>query len=247
MTGFVLKIIGAIAMVLGHSAFVKDSFWPCYFFGRLAFPIFAFLIVEGYVHTRSFKKYITRIIVFGIVSQIPAYRFFIGSFNMFANGFPIYYMNIFFTFLFGLFALKIYDLVKEKFKKGNKKVVTVLAIIPGIILAIIAEYLNFDYGFVGVVLIMLFYLFRGHKSITVWTYTILMTSFMAQRLVNPTEPLTVDYIRYILLQLLFLELALVFITLYNGKRGKDGREIKLGFYLFYPLHFIILLILKGLL
>ena len=245
MTGFVLKIVASVAMILGHSSFINDLFIPCYFFGRLAFPIFAFLLVEGYVHTRSYKKYLTRIIVFGVISQLPAYRFFMGTFNMFSEGFKILYLNIFFTFTFGLIALKLYDLIKEKFKKGNKVVVTFLALIPTLILAVIAENLNFDYGFVGVALIMLFYIFRGHKSLTVWAYTILMTSFMAQRLIVQGSSLTVTHIRYVLLQLLFLELALIFISLYNGKRGKDNRNLRLGFYFVYPVHFIILLILKG--
>ncbi len=244
MSGLILKIIAYIAMVLGHSAFINDAFIPLYFFGRIAFPIFAFLLVEGYVHTKNYKKYLTRLIVFAIISQIPAYRFIIGSYNIFENGFPILYLNIFFTLAFGLISLKLYDIVKNKFKKGNKNVVTFISLIIPFILAIIAEYLNFDYGFVGIALIMLFYLCRGHKILTSLFYSLLMISFMGQRLIYVDSPLTVDYVRYILMQLLFLEISLIFITLYNGKRGKDNRNMRLGFYLFYPIHFFILLILQ---
>ena len=244
MSGFILKIIAYIAMFLGHSAFVNDALIPLYFFGRLAFPIFAFLLVEGYVHTKNYKKYLTRLIVFAIISQIPAYRFIIGSYNIFENGFPIVYLNIFFTLTFGLISLKLYDIVKNKFKKGNKTIVTIISLIIPFIMAIIAEYLYFDYGFVGIALIMIFYLCRGHKILTSLSYSLLMISFMGQRLINVDTPLTVNYVRYILVQLLFLEISLVLITLYNGKRGKDNRYMRLGFYLFYPIHFFLLLLIQ---
>ena len=64
--------------------------------GRLAFPIFAFMIVEGYFHTRSVKKYMLRMLVFAVVSEIP--------FNLMAGGrifYPIH-QNVLWTFLIAL-------------------------------------------------------------------------------------------------------------------------------------------------
>lgn len=77
-------------------------------FGRIAFPIFAFQITEGYMHTKDLKKYFKRLILFAIISQIP-FMLFLSTFT------SPFTLNIFFTLLFGLFAIYIYDKIPNKF------------------------------------------------------------------------------------------------------------------------------------
>lgn len=76
--------------------------------GRLSFPIFMFLIEEGYIHTRSVNRYMIRLGVFAILSEIPFDLAFHGELLEFQN------QNIFFTLLLGLVAIKIYDQFKER-------------------------------------------------------------------------------------------------------------------------------------
>ena len=72
MTSFTLKIIALITMFIDHSGYVfMGSFSFCNFIGRIAFPIFAFQITEGYLHTKNLRKYFLRLFLFALISQIP--------------------------------------------------------------------------------------------------------------------------------------------------------------------------------
>ena len=76
MTSFVLKIIAIITMFIDHLGYaVFNRFSPLNFIGRISFPIFAFQISEGYIHTKNVKKYLARLFIFSLISQIPFYLF----------------------------------------------------------------------------------------------------------------------------------------------------------------------------
>jgi hypothetical protein len=97
MTGFILKIIAVVTMVLDHIKYavpVTDCFVTKYF-GRISFPIFAFLISEGLIHTKNRKKYFLRMLIFACISQIPFMLFR----SLVADKFLL---NIMFTFLFAI-------------------------------------------------------------------------------------------------------------------------------------------------
>lgn len=103
MSAFVLKLIACVTMFIDHIGYAifNGSSWFNYI-GRLAFPIFAFQISEGYIHTRSIKKYLLRLFLFALVSQIPFMLFH----SIISEGF---YLNVIFTLLFGLISIVIYD------------------------------------------------------------------------------------------------------------------------------------------
>ena len=116
LNGFQLKIIACIAMVIDH---VGAVFYPHMeifrIIGRLAFPIFAFFIAEGFFHTRSVKKYLARLGACAVVFQIPDWfsRIYSAVFNV--PGFGVNYkFNIFATLFFGLLAILLYDRFKAK-------------------------------------------------------------------------------------------------------------------------------------
>lgn len=227
MSSFLLKIIACFTMLLCHIPFVYPQYSvPLMYIGKISFPLYAFLISEGYVHTRNFSKYLTRLIVFGVISQIPAYLLFVGkSFNGL-------YLNIFFTLALGLLGIRIYDKIKSKY----------ISIPLIILLAVIAELLKFDYGAFGVLMIVCFYVFKRNKLNMVLSQMFLMFILYMKKMSYYTFSLF--NLQYILFQLLFSVISLAIILTYNGKKGKSSGKIKLMFYFFYPVHLIILDLLK---
>ena len=117
--------------------------------GRLAFPIYAFLLVEGFLHTSSWKKYALRMFTFALLSELP--------FDLAAYG-RIYWkhQNVFFTLLIGLIVLKGIEKVEEN------KAAVLGVILVGCVLGYVG---HVDYSFMGVLLIAVLYLLRGdHKK-----------------------------------------------------------------------------------
>ena len=227
MSSFLLMSIACFTMLLCHIPFVYPQYSvPLIYIGKISFPLYAFLISEGYVHTRNFSKYLTRLIVFGVISQIPAYLLFVGkSFNGL-------YLNIFFTLALGLLGIRIYDKIKSKY----------ISIPLIILLAVIAELLKFDYGAFGVLMIVCFYVFKRNKLNMVLSQMFLMFILYMKKMSYYTFSLF--NLQYILFQLLFSVITLAIILTYNGKKGKSSGKIKLMFYFFYPVHLIILDLLK---
>ena len=76
--------------------------------GRIAFPIFAFQVVQGYIHTHNVKKYTLRLFIFAFISQIP-FMLFLSTF------YDSYYLNIFFTLFLGVICLCGFDKIKNKY------------------------------------------------------------------------------------------------------------------------------------
>ena len=75
MNGFTLKFLALVLMIIDHCGLVlfagTSLYLPCRLLGRISFPIYAFLITEGYVHTHRVKKYSGRLLVFAILSEVP--------------------------------------------------------------------------------------------------------------------------------------------------------------------------------
>lgn len=224
MTSFKLKIIAIITMLsdhLGDALFSVVS--PLNFIGRMAFPIFAFQISEGYIHTKNIKRYLLRIFVFAIISQIPFYLFIHKFFGK--SG-----LNIFFTLFLGLTSILLYDKIKKKLKCKNK-IINALAILPAIVLCIIGQLLDVDYGWWGVILIFVFFLFKNNKIKTIVAFLILcIIKYIIEIILNGFS--------YVSIQLmLWTMLPIALIALYNGEQG---RKIKYLSYAFYPLHLLLI-------
>lgn len=216
LSSFVLKIIAIISMTCDHvSNTIFNKFTFLNLIGRLAFPIFAFQISEGYVHTKNLKKYIFRLFIFALIAQVP-FMLFLSTFTK-----DIWCLNVFFTLLLGLIAILIYDKIPNKF----------LSLSICTIIAICAELLKTDYGFFGVFIILIFYMFKDKKVLLTVIY--ILSCFIKYL------PYLIKYnFYYAYIQVIIAtSLSIIFILLYNGKQGK---KTKYFLYIFYPLHMLIL-------
>lgn len=172
LTSFALRIAAVVSMLIDHTAYVlvpytSSAYVPLRSFGRLAFPIFCFLIVEGYVHTRSVWKYMARLGIFALLSEIPYDLAFHKQPLEFALG-----QNVFLTLLLGLAAITAIGtgarLLLERFGAKESTVenvwIRLLVASPAVLLlGWLADLLNVDYGSAGVIIICLFYLLRDHR------------------------------------------------------------------------------------
>ncbi len=243
--------------------------------GRLGFPIFCFLLVEGFQRTRNVKKYALRLGLFALISEIP--------FNLAITGkvWHVGYQNVYWTLLLVLLALCAYDFFSKceqaeagkDLPEGLRMLLTATGILlPGIYPAVfvpfdslksrliwggsfcavtalilllygkrkgfrsmqtacaditvliplmfLAEFLYTDYSGMGVLTITGMYLFRRRRVLSMLAGCIVLTLMSIGEI--PAF------------------LALIFIALYNGKRGL---KMKYFFYIFYPAHLFLLYLL----
>lgn len=147
LDSFTLKMIALITMIIDH---VGAVLFPQYIIfrviGRIAFPIFAFLTVEGFYHTRDVKKYMMRLAAFAVISEVPFDLVFYGKIPEFAH------QNIFFTLFIGVFLMYLYGSQYSELAKAGAVVLLLLA----------GDIFRTDYGAWGILMIFCFYLFREH-------------------------------------------------------------------------------------
>lgn len=237
-----LKIIAVLTMLIDHlgaslliealrfmSAEAYDNWLPIYHVlrnvGRMSFPIFVFLLVEGFFYTRSRKKYLERLLLFSLLSEIPFDLAFYGS--------PFYEasQNVFWTFAIGLLVMWGMEKMREvRIKKAGidpragryfvpfEAACDVLLLPTG---CLAANVLCTDYGTygMGILLIMLFYFGKRFNVPRIFTC-------VAGYLLFLWEPWCV--------------VGFALLLFYNGTRKKRGRGFQYFFYLFYPVHLVIL-------
>lgn len=215
MTSFVLKIIAVISMFLDHLGdCIYGGFNSFNYIGRLAFPIFAFQISEGYLHTKDLKKYFLRLFAFALISQIP-FMLFTSILD------SSFHLNIFFTLLLGLLAILIYDKVKNK----------IIGILSFFLLCIIAELIHVDYGYFGVLIIFIFYIFKDHLIF-------MNLAYVGAVILKYTPALITTKFYYPNLLLCLATMAPI--ILLNFYRGKQGKKVKYFLYIFYSVHLLVL-------
>jgi hypothetical protein len=234
-----LHIIAMASMLLDHSvkAFVKtDTIFAV--LGRLAFPIFAFMVVEGFLHTRSYGKYVLRMFIFAVISEVP--YDLMKSQSLFDR----YDQNVMVTFLIALLLLKVIDLVKSKGKIWAYVLVSVAVSIVGLFLGF---WINGDYGGFGILTVFVFYFFHERKW---WT---MLLQFICLSLINvlfigafqgnfdlPGLGLEIPVQGFALL-------ALIPIWMYHGRQGHHSKPFQYFCYAFYPLHMLIIALISRLL
>lgn len=210
-----LKAIACITMLADH---VGAVFYPQFLWlriiGRISFPIFCFLLVEGSAHTQNPPKYAIRLLIGAVLSEFSFDYLFFG-------GITFRHQSVMVTLLIGFLMLR-------WMRRSNQ-------ILPVAVCFIAAELLGADYGSRGIALIWLFAMTRGGKH-SFLTQGLVMALIFWQM---SSTKLQIGFIQ-LPLQMLGL-LALIPISLYSGRKLSRNKWLQWGFYLFYPLHLTILL------
>ena len=212
LTATHLRILALSLMLLDHlwHTVVPGNDWMTYL-GRMAFPIFAFQTAEGYRHTHDFKGYCKRLAIFALASEIP--------FNLMVSGSLLYpsHQNVMVTMLLGLLACRAYD----RKKRGHC-----------LLWLILGSFCMCDYSLMGVWTVLMFHVFREQKL-----YQFLLLA--AINWFGFDSPLISIGVFQIPVQAFAIGAALP-IFLYNGEKGRGGKWVQFGSYVFYPLHLLIL-------
>ncbi|MCL2088273.1 MAG: conjugal transfer protein TraX [Oscillospiraceae bacterium] len=224
MTSFALKIIAIIAMTIDHAGLLLfDDNIYMRIIGRLTMPIMAYFAAEGVRHTRNISRYMMRLLVFALISSSPVLLLFFG-YNL--GSFMVF--NVIYTILFGVVGLHLYERYRDKHYK------ILMLILP----AMAAFALKTDWSFAGVIFIYAFY-FAGKDRTKTAVY------FTAAAIINPaihtalylTERISYGkFVFHAPVQLGVLA-ALPLIFLHNGRQGVRAKYL---FYIFYPLHMLVL-------
>lgn len=217
-----LRLLAILFMVLDHlwATVVPGNLWlTC--LGRLAFPIFAFQLCEGYRHTSDYRRYRRRLLVFALLSEIPFNLFYAGSVI-----FP-FHQNVLFTLLLGLMVVEAVDHRKEHPWKS----MGLLAL-----WVTVAQLGMTDYGAMGVLMVLGFFLFRESRILQFVMMLLLNWIWFKGRML----PLNLFGLAWEVPLQAFALLALPLIWLYNGEKGRGGRVMSRAGYWFYPLHMLIL-------
>lgn len=203
--------------------------------GRLAFPIFAFLLVEGYFHTKNLKKYILRLLLFAVISELP-FNLAIGS-----RAFYPIHQNVLWTFLISLGLIHWNEHAK---KSGNlfKEIVVGLA---SMLSACIAGILTFvDYSHYGILTVLVFYFLRGRKWWCYFGQLLCLWYINFEMMGGLGYEISLFGKDLFLSQQGFALLALIPIWLYRGKQGHHSKFFQYFCYAFYPAHLLILGLIK---
>ena len=258
-----LKTIALIAMVIDHIGFYfSESLNPNLvtifrYIGRIAMPIFLYLLVQGFFYTKNFKKYLTRISVFAIITQILVtilmiinkrfYPEYISPRQVYSTG------NILFSFALSLLLMKVLH-EKVLIKKWNYVKNISLKVVLLSLICIISMILPLDYGIEALILSGLIYYIEKFR-IELYIDRTNNKQKISNMVLSSVSDSKIELV-YILLILFVLLLTCLYfntcitillsiipIALYNGERGKCNKFVKNIYYIFFPLQHIILYML----
>lgn len=224
LSGVALKYIAIFAMLIDHIAW---AFLPLesplaqimHTIGRLTAPIMCFMLAEGFHHTRNLKKYLLRMGIFAVISAFAFTFFEKGEF------FPLANMGIIYTLFLGLLALAVWN---------SKLHVAVRYLL---IIALCGLSLVGDWPVFGILFVLAFGINYGNFKKQSLMFSIIAI-FMSTIMVAGTKPWYIAAFNFAVL------LAIPLLRLYNGEKGRGGKFNKWVFYVFYPLHLVILGIIK---
>ena len=231
-----LHVLAMVLMLCDHlwATVIPGNNWLTRI-GRLAFPMFAFMLVEGYFHTHDLKRYVRRMLLFALISEIP--------FNLMYGSAPFYplHQNVLWTLLIGLWMIH----WNEQAAKSGKLLKTQLTRVGTVFLGGLLGLLSFaDYNAAGVLMILVFYFFRGNRW---WCY---LGQFAGMYYINMEMlkglvfPVTIMGNTVEIPQQGLAILSLIPIWLYRGRKGYSAKWFQQLCYWFYPAHMLLLWLIR---
>lgn len=239
MSWQIVKIIAVISMTLDHATktFLTQPFLVEYFgmdlitssrildiieaLGRIAFPLYAFGMAQGCTYTKSRKKFLLRLLIFAVLSEVP-FQLALNYGSIVLLPLPI--TNVLFTLLIGSLCCFIWDFFR-------KKKLVWAAVFPIGALVLLAEICHSDYGGIGVLFVLLPYLFREKK----WKLAALGGMVLVLYLARPLVTGYSLHWSYLICALS----AVGILALYNGQEGRHNKFSQYFFYAYYPLHLLL--------
>ena len=242
LSGNALKIIACVTMLIDHTGVALVGTWLTVIgdadlyhtvyqlymvmrgIGRLAFPLYIFLLVEGFFHTHSRIRYLGRLSLFLLISEIPFdLALYLSEESVLAGTF--WYteaQNIYFTLVIGFLGMLLMEMVRTSFPEGWKAQVLMLLIM--LLCCVLALNLSTDYVHAGVLAIFAAYFLRNYSKELQMAVIVILLFLMSSSLEI---------------------VALVDVLLVHFYHGNRGRNLnKWVFYAFYPVHLLILFVLK---
>ena len=231
-----LHIIAMILMLCDHlwGTIVPGNDWmTC--IGRISFPMFAFTIVEGYFHTSNLKNYVKRLLIFALISEIP--------FNL-AMGSSIFYpihQNVLWSFLISIGLIHWNEKAKVAGKNWKQVIIGCVTIILGYILGLLTMV---DFYHAGILMVLVFYFFRQKKW---WSYigqVVCLWCINTELLGGYGYEIRLLGETHFIQRQAFAMLALIPIWLYRGRQGYHSKWFQYICYGFYPVHLLVLGMIK---
>lgn len=253
-----LHIIAMVLMFCDHlcMTLLGNQMW-LHYVGRIAYPIFAFMLVEGFRHTSNMKKYLGRMLIFALISEIP-FNYMTGGVWLFPTQ-----QNVMFTFLFAMLGMLLVEQTKKIKKPALRYLVFVLVSLLTLILGFIVGIVTMvDYFGGGIVMVLVFYFFEGDRILSfkvnypkewmriavLWInrvlQMILVWNISCEMIGGLCTNITVFGHTFEVVVESFGILAFIPILLYNGTKGIKGKAFKYVCYAFYPAHIAMLVLLK---
>lgn len=239
ITSFILHVIAMSLMFCDHlwGTFLGNYEWLGYL-GRIAFPLFAFMLTEGFMHTGNRKKYALRMLIFALISEIP--------FNLMMGHSVIgpFHQNVLWTFLIGIGMLSLYEKVKTYRYTLVRVLLYFLITVAGYALGFVGFVDYFGYG---ILMIGLFYFTRidrkmkpAPKMLFALLQLVAMYWINCEMMMGMMIPVSFFGFETEIYKQGFALLALPFIWMYNGEQGPYNKTIKNVYYWFYPVHLLVL-------
>lgn len=201
--------------------------------GRIAFPIFAFMAVEGYFHTHNLKKYLLRMLIFAVISEVPFDLMYGGTWF-----YPVH-QNVIWTLMMGLVGIHLMETVRKKKSTFVYILVSAIVVILGGLLGTLSMV---DYYGMGVLTVFIFYFFRGRKWWCLLGQMLALYWVNVELLGGLMYPIRLFGMEFELCQQGLALLALLPIWLYRGRQGYHSKSFQYFCYAFYPIHMLVIVL-----
>lgn len=234
LSAAVLHILAMAFMLMDHlwATLLPAQEWlTCV--GRIAFPIFAFMAVEGYFHTHNLKKYLLRMLIFAVISEVPFDLMYGGTWF-----YPVH-QNVIWTLMMGLVGIHLMETVRKKKSTFVYILVSTIVVILGGLLGTLSMV---DYYGIGVLTVFIFYFFRGRKWWCLLGQMLALYWVNVELLGGLMYPIRLFGMEFELCQQGLALLALLPIWLYRGRQGYHSKPFQYFCYAFYPIHMLVIVL-----